>query len=344
MFSCRVWRQTSINGTEVRLKFDVWRLISNINQIQFWLTFDIKHQPDRVLVDIWYQTSTRYSFVWRLTKTVFSAGGLQPRARAARASPAAGGQGELRCARPRSPVGRGAPSVPQSGARPASPRIPFFEPTYPEMQRKHIPRVNEYQSLTSSHPLDDWYQTSTRKSSDWRLISNINGMQFWLTFDIKHQPDRVLVDVWYQTSTRYSSGWCLISNINQIQFWSTFDIKHQPDTVLVNVWRKLFYQQGGSGHAKEWCVRPRPPVARGNSGHVPRWARGPRPRARAALTSPAPGGRGTPAANQSGAHAPGPRLAGGAAATRHRGARAPCPQITFLNLHTLKCKENIYLE
>ena len=24
--------------------------------------------------------------------------------------------------------------------------IPFLESTYPEMQRKHIPRVNEYQS------------------------------------------------------------------------------------------------------------------------------------------------------------------------------------------------------
>ena len=88
-------------------------------------------------------------------KTVFSAGGLRPRARVARASPAAGGQGELRRARPQSPVSRGAPSMRQSGAHAASPRIPFFEPTYPEMQRKHIPRVNEYQSLTSSHPLDD---------------------------------------------------------------------------------------------------------------------------------------------------------------------------------------------
>ena len=27
-----------------------------------------------------------------------------------------------------------------------------------------------------------------------------------LMIDIKHQPDRVLVDVRYQTSTRYSSG------------------------------------------------------------------------------------------------------------------------------------------
>ena len=26
--------------------------IKNINQIEFWLTFDIKHQPDAVLVDI----------------------------------------------------------------------------------------------------------------------------------------------------------------------------------------------------------------------------------------------------------------------------------------------------
>ena len=33
--------------------------------------------------------------------------------------------------------------------------IPFLESTYPEMQRKHISRVYEYQSLTSSHPIDD---------------------------------------------------------------------------------------------------------------------------------------------------------------------------------------------
>ena len=45
------------------------------------------------------------------------------------ATPAPGGQGGLR------------PRV-----RAASLRIPFFESTYPEMQTKHIPRVNEYQS------------------------------------------------------------------------------------------------------------------------------------------------------------------------------------------------------
>ena len=42
-----------------------------------------------------------------------------------------------------------------------------------------------------------------------------------LMIDIKHQPDRVLVDV--------------ISNINQMQFWLTFHIKHQPGTVLFDV-------------------------------------------------------------------------------------------------------------
>ena len=68
----------------------------------------------------------------------FSAGGLRPRARPARASPAAGGQGELRRARPRPPVGRG------GSARVPQPPDTFFESTYPEMQRKHIPRVNEY--------------------------------------------------------------------------------------------------------------------------------------------------------------------------------------------------------
>ena len=28
------------------------KLTSNVNRIQFWVTFDIKHQPDRVLVDV----------------------------------------------------------------------------------------------------------------------------------------------------------------------------------------------------------------------------------------------------------------------------------------------------
>ena len=47
----------------------------------------------------------------------------------------------------------GAPTARQSGTRASDPRIPFFESTYPEMHRKHIPRVNEYQSGTSSHPV-----------------------------------------------------------------------------------------------------------------------------------------------------------------------------------------------
>ena len=79
---------------------------------------------------------------------------------------------------------RGAPAVQQSGPRDPSPRWAggfglctptpdtFFKSTYPEMQRKHIPRVNEYQSWTRSHLLNDWYQTSTRESSGWHLISN----------------------------------------------------------------------------------------------------------------------------------------------------------------------------
>ena len=47
---------------------------------------------------------------------------------------------------PRHPVGRGSSSsAPQLRARPR-PLDTFLESTYPEMQRKHIPRVNEYQS------------------------------------------------------------------------------------------------------------------------------------------------------------------------------------------------------
>ena len=48
------------------------------------------------------------------------------------------------------------PFYEQGGSgRAPQPTDTFFESTYPEMQRKHIPRVNEYQSSTSSHPLDD---------------------------------------------------------------------------------------------------------------------------------------------------------------------------------------------
>ena len=44
------------------------------------------------------------------------------------------------------PVGRGgSSSAPEQRALPLPPDT-FLESTYPEMQRKHIPRVNEYQS------------------------------------------------------------------------------------------------------------------------------------------------------------------------------------------------------
>ena len=51
----------------------------------------------------------------------------------ARATTVPGGQGGL------------CPCVRAGGAR-RQPPDTFFESTYPEMQRKHIPRVNEYQS------------------------------------------------------------------------------------------------------------------------------------------------------------------------------------------------------
>ena len=117
-----------------------------------------------------------------MTKTVFSAAGLRPRARAASVTPAPGGQGGSshapeRRVRQQPPVGKGAPAARQSrayipcpGGRGLRPRVraalvppapgwqggssraarapldTFLESTYPEMQRKHIPRVNEYQS------------------------------------------------------------------------------------------------------------------------------------------------------------------------------------------------------
>ena len=96
------------------------------------------------------------------------AGGLQPRARAAHPPTAPGGQGGPGRTPEQSlhplPGGRGTPAARQSGARAGAPgtwlaggleqraraaRAPldtFLESTYPEMQRKHIPRVNEYQS------------------------------------------------------------------------------------------------------------------------------------------------------------------------------------------------------
>ena len=84
-------------------------------------------------------------------KTVFSAGGLRPRARAARATPGPGWAGGLQ------PLARAEITSPAPGGRGDSGRAPerrarswppdtFFESSYPEMQRKHIPRVNEYQS------------------------------------------------------------------------------------------------------------------------------------------------------------------------------------------------------
>ena len=162
-------------GTEVRLKFDVWWLISNINQIQFWLTFDIKHQPDRVLVDVWYQTSTRYSFGWGLTKNDFSYKQKW-----------------------QSPVKKSVKIVYVFWNLQTLKRK---ENTYLEyMNINHEPVATWLMIDIKYHPdrvqVDIWYQTSTRCSSGWRLISNINQIEFWLTFDIKHQPGTVLVDVW----------------------------------------------------------------------------------------------------------------------------------------------------
>ena len=78
-------------------------LTSNINQIEFWLTFDIKHQTDTV----WF----------RFDKNVFF--------------------------------------FIQAKFQSKSVKLyTFLESTYPEMQRKLIPRVYEYQSSTSSHLVD----------------------------------------------------------------------------------------------------------------------------------------------------------------------------------------------
>ena len=95
------------------------------------------------------------------------AGGLQPRARAAHPPTAPRGQGGPDSApeqslHPLPPVGRGlrlrvraAPVPPAPGwqggleQRARAARVPpdtFLESTYPEMQREHIPRVNENQS------------------------------------------------------------------------------------------------------------------------------------------------------------------------------------------------------
>ena len=79
---------------------------------------------------------------------------------------------------------------------------------------------------------------------------------------------------------------------------------------------------------------PRPPVGKGNSIHISEGRERPRP----------PVGRGAPAARQSGARAPGPRLAGELRLPTRAVRAPPAPEYLFLNLHTLKCKENIYLE
>ena len=80
---------------------------------------------------------------------------------------------------------------------------------------------------------------------------------------------------------------------------------------------------------------------------APGGQRGLRPRVRAAHMNPTPGPQlagGAPAARQSGACVPGPWWAGGLQ-PRARAARVPqAPGYLVRNLHTLKCKENIYLE
>ena len=97
------------------------------------------------------------------------AGGLQPRATAARPPTAPGGQGgpgrvpeqslhplsqwagdsgsaSGQCLCPPAPGWQGGlSSAPERRVRPLPPDT-FLESTNPEMQRKHIPRVNEYQS------------------------------------------------------------------------------------------------------------------------------------------------------------------------------------------------------
>ena len=92
-----------------RVLVKVWYQTST--GMQFWMSFDIKHQPHRVLVDFLYQTSTRNSFGWCLTKTVFSYKQKW-----------------------------------WSPVKKVSKLYTFFENTYPEMQRKRMPRLNEYQS------------------------------------------------------------------------------------------------------------------------------------------------------------------------------------------------------
>ena len=58
--------------------------------------------------------------------------------------------------------------------------IPFLESTYPEMQRKHIPRVYvNHEQVASRLMIDIKHQPD-------RVL---------LTFDIKNQQDAILVDV-----------------------------------------------------------------------------------------------------------------------------------------------------
>ena len=94
------------------------------------------------------------------------AGGLQPRARAARPPTAPGGQrgpghapeqslhslprwavdSTARQSGARAPGTRLAGGLEQHAREARAPLDTFLESTYPEMQRKHIPTVNEYQS------------------------------------------------------------------------------------------------------------------------------------------------------------------------------------------------------
>ena len=47
-----------------------WCLVSNVNQNTTWIMFDIKHQPELYLVDVWYQTSTKTLSLWCLISNV----------------------------------------------------------------------------------------------------------------------------------------------------------------------------------------------------------------------------------------------------------------------------------
>ena len=138
-------------------------LVSNINQNSIWLMFDIKHQPDLYLVDVWYQSSIG----WLLVHDWYS-------------------------------YTLGMCFLCISGYVDSKKRIQFWHFFWLDfvifacMKNHSSSNINhnctwltfDIKRQPKLYLVDVWYQTSTRTLSVWRLISIINRVATgsWLIF------------------------------------------------------------------------------------------------------------------------------------------------------------------